>query len=198
MDQKEFDLLLKRYLDGDIAEKERTIIDNWYRSIEHTSPHLTAVEKDVIKKRLQSSLNDFREKTRSGQDAESNAQTKVFPLWNGVALRIAASIVFILAVTSVYLLRNYYGKKDQAAAIDSNATAWQEVINTGSQPRLVALQDGSNVTLEPGGLLEYPVPFDSTNRIVRLKKGKAFFDIARDESRPFYVSDPGAGYELYR
>lgn len=52
---------------------------------------------------------------------------------------------------------------------------------------IIALPDGSVVTLSPNSKLTFPLEFDGELRSVSLE-GKAFFDIQRDESKPFIVN----------
>ena len=59
------------------------------------------------------------------------------------------------------------------------------LIGTGGFYSLV-LSDGTRVWLNAESELEYPVAFSSEKREVRLS-GEAFFEVARDEARPFYV-----------
>jgi transmembrane sensor len=57
---------------------------------------------------------------------------------------------------------------------------------TGTGERLVtSLKDGSQVTLDTRSELE--VDFSPTERLVRLKRGQAFFDVAKDKRHPFVV-----------
>lgn len=51
---------------------------------------------------------------------------------------------------------------------------------------LVILPDGSTVQLGPGSKLTYPSKFATAKRIVKLS-GQAFFDVAKDKSKPFIV-----------
>ena len=48
----------------------------------------------------------------------------------------------------------------------------------------VTLADGTQVWLDADSELEYPVRFNATEREVRLR-GKAYFDVAHDEGKPF-------------
>ena len=59
---------------------------------------------------------------------------------------------------------------------------WTE-LEAHAAVRIVVLPDGSDVTLAPGSSLRYRV---RSPRIVEMT-GKAFFDVARDESAPFEV-----------
>lgn len=48
------------------------------------------------------------------------------------------------------------------------------------------LSDGSAITLNTNSVLTYPAEFENNERRVKLT-GEAFFDIARDEERPFVI-----------
>lgn len=61
----------------------------------------------------------------------------------------------------------------------------QVITSTGGFYSLV-LSDGTRIWLNSESKLEYPVAFGNGERKVRLD-GEAFFEVARDESRPFYV-----------
>ncbi|MFN4087075.1 MAG: FecR family protein [Spirosomataceae bacterium] len=62
----------------------------------------------------------------------------------------------------------------------------QEHINRGTKPTLVNLPDGSSVLLHPNSRLSYATQFAPDRREVFLD-GEAFFEVARDASRPFMV-----------
>ncbi|GAA4444969.1 FecR family protein [Ravibacter arvi] len=58
--------------------------------------------------------------------------------------------------------------------------------NKGSAPKLLTLEDGSTVLLQPGGTLRYPVHFSPTKREVFLQ-GEAFFKVTKDPGKPFFA-----------
>lgn len=75
--------------------------------------------------------------------------------------------------------------------------AWILSLNQSSNTMFVAtsgiqnmqsilLPDGSQVQLGPGSKLVYPSEFDGKTREVKLE-GQAFFDVAKDKSKPFVV-----------
>lgn len=64
---------------------------------------------------------------------------------------------------------------------------WTDVALADAQ-QTVVLPDGTNVTLAPGALLSYRM---KDQREVRME-GKVYFDVARDESRPFEIDADGA------
>lgn len=88
----------------------------------------------------------------------------------GTGLSLAASLLVALAVLW--------------QRIPTTSPARQYVTGPGEQ-QLVALDDGSRVTLNTRTEIEVEMSGDS--RRVVLKRGEAFFDVARDERRPFRV-----------
>ena len=64
---------------------------------------------------------------------------------------------------------------------------WTQIESLTAQ-QTVMLPDGSDVTLTPGSSLSYRI---KDRRQVKIE-GKAYFDVARDEARPFEVDADGA------
>ncbi|WP_209865365.1 FecR domain-containing protein [Chitinophaga sp. OAE865] len=60
----------------------------------------------------------------------------------------------------------------------------------GGQYR-ITLQDGTNIWLNAGSSLRFPASFPGNERNVTLT-GEAYFEVAKDKSRPFYVTVNGA------
>lgn len=50
------------------------------------------------------------------------------------------------------------------------------------------LSDGSRVWINSGSVLKFPVRFAENERRVFLLEGEAYFEVVRDEQRPFYVN----------
>ena len=71
--------------------------------------------------------------------------------------------------------------------IGRDADQWTEIAVASTQ-QTVVLPDGTSVTLAPGSALSYRM---KDTREVKMQ-GKVFFDVARDESRPFEVDADGA------
>lgn len=76
-------------------------------------------------------------------------------------------------------------------------TAWVRTLGpsqtdyvTGTGERLTAtLKDGSQITLDTQSRLQ--VAFNAAERVVRLKQGQAYFDVAKDKVHPFVVEVRG-------
>ena len=66
------------------------------------------------------------------------------------------------------------------------------VYNTITTPKnrrfFVQLSDDTKVWLNSGTTLKYPVNFIGDNRVVSLVNGEAYFEVAEDKKKPFYVA----------
>lgn len=97
------------------------------------------------------------------------------PAWAfGGAAAFASIAVAFFAVVSL---------QPSAPPVDTAAPEYATAI---AEIREITLEDGSIVTL--GAKSELDVVFDPDKRQVTLLAGEAFFDVAKDPSRPFFVS----------
>ncbi|MCR9012887.1 FecR family protein [Gabonibacter chumensis] len=107
-----------------------------------------------------------------------------------------------LSRDSLFRLKEVNGaviEKDTAGKIRYVAKgeeAGEEIgVNTILVPRggeyFLQLSDGTKVWLNSDSKLVYPVVFGKENRSVRLE-GEGYFEVAKDESRPFLVQGRGA------
>ena len=69
------------------------------------------------------------------------------------------------------------------------------VQNTTADVKPLTLDDGSKVWLKPHSLISYNVSGVQSKRILKLQ-GEAYFDIARDEQRPFTVQTANIGIRV--
>lgn len=101
-------------------------------------------------------------------------------------LRIAAMAILLAGLGWGVWRHNRKQVVSYEQLIAAAGDPMQETINTTGKPLLVALEDGSKVTLDPGSKMGYPTHFRNGQREVFLS-GKAFFDIAKDPAKPFFV-----------
>lgn len=83
----------------------------------------------------------------------------------------AASVVALLGLFAVF----QYLFNKQELQVASGETLVEQV-----------LEDGSSIALNANSKLSYPKKFDGKTRTVKLE-GEAFFDIERDETKPFII-----------
>ncbi len=99
-------------------------------------------------------------------------------------LKVAAILLAFLGLWMVF--RN---NQDDTYEKLANLIVTEERVekaNTTNKMMVVTLSDGSSVILEKGSHLSYPKYFKDGKREVVLS-GEAFFEIAKDPTRPFYV-----------
>lgn len=97
---------------------------------------------------------------------------------------IAAIFVSVIVLTNVMLWNNsdYTGLSDGKTQV----VQYAELANPGGIPKLYFLPDGTKIWLAAGSTLKYPEQFAKKRRGVELS-GEAFFDVTRDEQRPFTI-----------
>lgn len=110
---------------------------------------------------------------------------KVIPIQSAQPKRrmlfaVAAAVIALVGVSTVFLFQ------DGGNSGKLELTAQNEVINE-------RLSDGTDVTLNANSVLAYPPEFDENERRVELK-GEAFFDVERNEEKPFVIDLPNEFY----
>ena len=102
---------------------------------------------------------------------------------------IAASVAGLLLVASslYFLFSNHKSSSNPAQQIASVVmdNSLQHT-NSTAENRVVYLVDGSKVTLKPGSSIKHAVFLQKDKREIYLD-GDAFFEVAKDPNRPFYV-----------
>lgn len=89
---------------------------------------------------------------------------------------IAASILLLIGIGCFALILSRNQSSNTMFVATSGIQNMQSIL----------LPDGSQVQLGPGSKLVYPSEFDGKTREVKLE-GQAFFDVAKDKSKPFVV-----------
>ena len=142
-------------------------------------------EYDALKKLWEANLNainliDFdTKKALKKIEKQVNQKRKniVVSLFSS-ARGIAAAV--ILLVVALFLSYRWYDQENTSPLITVNNKAMN------SSSRKLSLEDGSVIWLNKGGTISYPTSFSKNKREVTLK-GEAFFEVAKDASRPFIV-----------
>lgn len=91
-------------------------------------------------------------------------------------IKIAAVVAITLGGSYIYF----------QTSIEKELMAMQTILVPAGQRINITLPDGTNVWLNARTSLKYPTMFSKKNRQVILD-GEAYFDVARDEKKPFIV-----------
>lgn len=177
---------LIKYLMRQTSEVENKQVENWLEISQKNQVYLNELrgwfEKDAPQIHLtdQEIAQDWqkvkaRAKTPPQEAEKSTHKTRKMARW--WITRVAAVLVIGLAIGLIY------------TNLSNKGQGSQRLITTNAQKlskRALELADGSKVWLNAGSRLHYPEKFSQNQRLVRLE-GEGFFEIKRDESRPFKV-----------
>jgi ferric-dicitrate binding protein FerR (iron transport regulator) len=172
---QDFQDLLDRFVRGECTPAEEQLVLTWYENIGQEQADDIDIREEfrvVIEAKIWARL----------QNQLKNSKPPRSFYWRGVA----AAVVAVLLV-GVGLLSFKTTRRGILAIGDETATAepYTTVANTEATSKLVLLDDGTRITLQPHSEIRYRTEF-KTNREVFLR-GEAFFDVKRDEQHPFRV-----------
>lgn len=183
--------LLRKYRAGQCTEKERKIINQWYRSFDDNlaDDDLASRDLDMLKSQMLESINnriDGEEEVTEIVNAGTNPVRKLYIPRLDIIARIAAVLVLTTAV-GLFIYNRADDSSDQTESSTAATGAGSAIpILKISQPGTLYLSDGSVVWLKGGSTLEYPETFAGHVRSVSLT-GEAFFDVARNPKKPFVI-----------
>lgn len=197
-DEAKYQELMAMYLAGEMTSREKAKFMAW---VEESAEHQqffaemvdvwSAVEEDPIpdfstnmdtvwgKIDEQTTVVDKPLKVIKQLD-ESVDSARVIPLWQRSMLRIAVAAGLILGVG--LFVQNYLNPSTEPIAALTYQTGEEEQIT-------VELPDGSQISLNENTQLTYAS--QGIKRVATLT-GEAFFEIERDEERPFEITSGAA------
>jgi transmembrane sensor len=148
-------------------------MDNTLNALRETFSH--NLPNDVLYQKI---ISDKRFKPVQPQTLQIQKSPVLRLPW----LRIAASIIAIVAVSALYF---YLKPKPADKVIAENQTLIKFSTPAGTR-RQLQLPDSSVVWLNAGSTIQYPAAFSSDTREVFLE-GEAFFDVAHNDAKKFIV-----------
>lgn len=180
MSRRNFSHLLQKYLDGRCSKGETELVESWFSLLDDEECWQQLSKEDLrhveqkLWVRLQHSI-------QPAGVAATKPSSKIFRL--SPVLRVAA-VLLLLLVSGAVVYTLIKSSPEQTAPFF--AANWNKKVNDGTKPLQVLLEDGSRVELTGGATLYFPQHFESNKREVKIE-GTAFFKIAKDSFRPFYV-----------
>ncbi len=168
---------LRKWLNSDPQNKE--IFENIAEFWEHSKIEVEAKDKDEAFSLLLSRIKPNNH--RNNKVKEIRRSPSPNKKWRGFQL-VAAAILFVsIAVFVVEMTADR-----SVEETETHKMAIVQKQNQNGQKSIIKLPDGSTVWLNAGSSISYPEIFDSVERSVALE-GEAYFDIQRDEKKPFIV-----------
>ncbi len=168
-----------------ILEEDYKELQNWITAKEENrcyyeakKQHLEVKLMEQIKGRVSNNWDKLSQKIESPKvSARTN---KVLPLVRKYFIYAAALLLVSSIFFNVYALLT---KKEQKVMARSMTEFY---VPAGSRTAEVTLSDGTKVMLNPGSRISYPSSFQDNRREVTVS-GEAFFNVCRDEEKPFVV-----------
>lgn len=167
----DFRQLLRRYQSGQATAEETRRLEAWYDSVgAELEQAVDSVEDEAVQQRMWAYIQ---------KETDSQTIVQPMPVYRQSWFRVAASVLLLLGLFGYGLWQWSDGRNDPVELLSVQ-------MNNTQQPMHIRLDDGSDVTLEPGSFLRYPSHFSATKREVFLT-GEAFFSVTRQPQRPFMV-----------
>jgi ferric-dicitrate binding protein FerR (iron transport regulator) len=135
---------------------------------------------DIAWDQLYKRLADDNLLPENGRSSRNYFQPRILR-WSAVA-----AVVCICIVSAVFLLQknNIHGKELLVLQNKENTSVLATV-----------LEDGSTIYLSENSKIKYPGHFEIDKRVIFLE-GSAFFEISRQEGRPFFINTEKASIEV--
>ncbi|MEM6526041.1 MAG: FecR domain-containing protein [Bacteroidota bacterium] len=176
--------LLKKYIDHTCTEEEKEIVERWLEDQKEELPDLSLDEIAAIKMEMWEDIASAIGavpimEAETEFLAEEGTKRKVSVIQKIIRYAAAAMLIFSLGVGAYYYLRT-------PAETEQFASTYKKIETRRGEKRTVKLSDGSTIRLNYESEVRVPTRFTNDERVVYLK-GHAYFDVARDEDKPFII-----------
>lgn len=170
MTKKEFLNILEKYLEGIATKTEKKLLDDFYHHYLKNSEEYWEEWKMSDRERVRVQL--YQRLNQKIDEEVAKQKSNRLIIW-----RVAASVIFLLSVSAwVYWMQT-----------DVPEVQYITKTTQKGQRATVKLSDGSTVQLNAESSITFPEKFTTLEtRDIQLA-GEAFFDVARDETKPFRV-----------
>ena len=173
MDKRQFTELINKYLDGKCTAEEQRMLEMFYNSFQK---HEEWDEKemgamDAVIAGMKQNIDKRIGKAQRKKSKENKWHT-------GRMIRVAAVLTFLLVAG----VGGWYAYNTQQPVM----MVMSEKVTLPGQKSTLLLSDGTQIRLNSSSKLSFPEKFSDDVREVYLE-GEAFFDVARDEEKPFFI-----------
>lgn len=165
------DLLIK-YISGEATEQEKADIVTWLDSSPENMREYLALRK------LHDILIWQQQEAKQSEDKPKTPPPTPRQVYSLVLEVFKVAAIFLIAFLGVrYLLPQKQ---------DAGQVVMQTLHVPAGQRAEITLADGTNVWLNANTTLTFPTHFSGEDRLVNME-GEGFFDVARNNTRPFIV-----------
>ena len=178
--------LTMKFLSGDISSSEKDELDNLISANDENRSLFLALKKTWFATSTWQNYIPALDTSKSWEKVQASINAETSPqaapnriTWNTIWKIVAAGLILI-SISSLLTLQ--FTKK---SAYTSQASLCEVSTPLGSRSHTI-LPDGTEVWLNAGTTLKYPVAFTSRERDVYLT-GEAYFKVKSDKAHPFVV-----------
>jgi ferric-dicitrate binding protein FerR (iron transport regulator) len=178
--------IITKVLANSSTKEEQSLLNNW---LEEKPENRQAfdLERELWEEMLLVVNEEDKKRVFSDIKNRVGIETKVLDLNEHIAkkksmgwMRIAASVVTFISLGAL----SYYEVSDPFSHL--NLIGYDLVEADAGNQKTQLLADGSTVYLNGDSRLKYKINSEANERKLYLE-GEAFFDVARDESKPFVI-----------
>lgn len=183
-------ILIAAYFEGKLSKEEKTqlfiqldsdpVLRKEFVEMQYFYALTSWLPADADEAEAVGKLLDFK--------LEQKKKERIIP-WRHIMGYAAAVIISVLCswiFINAYILKEKLHEQ-RLTLLEEMETTYEEFTAPAGQRALVKLQDGTTVWLNAKTTLRYPNKFSLKERRVELN-GEAFFEVKKDEERPFIVS----------
>ncbi len=180
MENINYSVLVHREMTGEITSNESVLLNDWLAADSKNTIFAENIRNIWIVSQskisgwepdVEGGLKRLQQRIAEDEQTKTTRRPVIFSL-----LKYAAAAMFIFSL-------GYFVSGIGAETAELN---WQVAETTSNETKEISLTDGSAVTLNEGTYFTFPKTFGSDSRVVKMD-GEGFFQIARDESRPFSI-----------
>lgn len=145
------------------------------QQVEGGTPTATATHEEEVFQRIKQTIAEETERSRWQQ----------LPAWT--VWVAAASVLLLLG----YFILPFGASPSQEISYETNrkhaTLVLTEKVNDTAEPISITLSDGSFISLKPNSRASYAADFSAGSRREVYLSGEAFFEVAKDPNKPFFV-----------
>ena len=187
--------LLRKYLKGDTLPSEEQHIRRWLTKNEDNKDVQQLLQEEWERTSVDTGLDleeawgDFTQKVginryiQHGKKLRAAVPHKRSAKGKFMAIAIASLVLFFITTALLFL---FVQRGGQNSSFSDEETYSLKTTNRGEKLN-ISLPDGSYIKLNSSTELRIPDNYNTEKERVVYLKGEAFFEIARDEQRPFKV-----------
>ena len=183
MEKDRISEILRDYLTGSLSDEKKEQLEHWINSdpvnrqmFDLFREHWNTPESTTHV------LNQEEVKHQIWDKLSGTSQPQIAAHWNGNwALKIAA-VLMVIAVSLFAVSRLV----EPSQLADQPVVSLVSKTNPPGRKSTINLTDGTQVTLNAGSEIKFYERFSDTARVVWLQ-GEAYFDVAHQSERPFFV-----------